>query len=99
MLKEILAEFDREDAPLDLNELSRRLNIQSSALEGMITTLVRQGKLQSDAAADPEQGAVSCSSGQCAGCSAASQCPFISKIPRTYERVRTTESRKNKHRS
>jgi hypothetical protein len=97
MLKEILAEFERVDAPLDLNELSERLNIQKSALQGMVTTLVHQGKLRDDSFAGPSQGEITCSSAHCSGCSIASKCPFIGKMPRTYERVRTPKSRKNDH--
>lgn len=87
MLKEILAEFDRVDAPLDLNELSDRLNIQKSALQGMITTLVNQGKLNKDATAGPSQGKSTCS-GHCMGCAAASNCPFIGKMPVSYSKTK-----------
>ena len=58
MLREILAEFDRVDAPLDLTELSARLNIQKSALQGMMTTLVRQGKLKMDGTAGSSLGRI-----------------------------------------
>lgn len=88
MLKEILAEFDRVDAPLDLNELSERLNIQKSALQGMMTTLVNQGKLKKDTVAGPSQGETTCNGVQCMGCSASSQCPFIGKMPASYSKVR-----------
>jgi hypothetical protein len=88
MLKEILAEFDRVDAPLDLNELSERLNIQKSALQGMIITLVNQGKLNTDADAGSSQGEVSCGGVQCMGCSAASNCPFIGKMPTSYTKAK-----------
>ncbi len=46
MLSEILKAFREADGPLDLNELGRRLGIEKSALEGMLETLVRQGKLR-----------------------------------------------------
>jgi hypothetical protein len=45
MLAQIIDEFKRADGPLDLNELSRRLGVERSALEGMLQLLVRQGKL------------------------------------------------------
>lgn len=45
MLTEILKAF-RSGEPLDLNELGRRLGTERSALEGMLETLVRQGKLK-----------------------------------------------------
>jgi len=45
MLAQIIDEFKRADGLLDLNELSRRLGVERSALEGMLQLLVRQGKL------------------------------------------------------
>jgi hypothetical protein len=46
MLKEIIRAFKEAAGPLDLNELSRKLGTDRSALEGMLATLVRQGKLR-----------------------------------------------------
>jgi hypothetical protein len=46
MLSEILKAFRRTDEPMDLNRLSRELGTDRSALEGMLETLVRQGKLK-----------------------------------------------------
>jgi hypothetical protein len=46
MLTEILKTFRETAQPMDLNELSRALGTDRSALEGMLETLVRQGKLK-----------------------------------------------------
>ena len=46
MLARIINEFKRAKEPLDLSELSRHLDIERSALEGMLELLVRQGKLR-----------------------------------------------------
>jgi hypothetical protein len=46
MLTEILKAFRDSPGPLDLNQLSRQLGTDRSALEGMLDTLVRQGKLR-----------------------------------------------------
>ena len=46
MLSKILSEFRQTDGPVDLRDLSQRLDIDRSALEGMLETLVRQGKLK-----------------------------------------------------
>lgn len=46
MLSEILKAFRQTGGPLDLNELSRQLGTERSALEGMLELLVRQGKLK-----------------------------------------------------
>ena len=45
MLQTILAEFRRSSTPMCLDELSRKLEIESSALEGMLQTLVRSRRL------------------------------------------------------
>jgi hypothetical protein len=55
MLAEILKEFKQAKEPMDLNELSRRLGTERSALEGMLELLVRQGKLR-----EIKPGAVEC---------------------------------------
>ena len=85
MIKQILAEFDRADAPLDLDELSQRLKIQKSALQGMLQTLVRQGKLKKDSEAAGSE--PSCGRFQCMGCAASSKCPFIGKMPASYTKT------------
>lgn len=46
MLSEILKAFRQTGGPLDLNELSRQLGTERSALKGMLELLVRQGKLK-----------------------------------------------------
>jgi|GEM_PF-3001090 len=46
MLSQILKAFEESSGPMDLNELSRRLRTERSALEGMLGLLVRQGKLK-----------------------------------------------------
>jgi hypothetical protein len=46
MLSQIIDAFKQTAAPLDINELGRRLGIERSALEGMLGLLVRQGRLR-----------------------------------------------------
>ena len=46
MLKQILAEFQQTKTSVCLDELSRKLEIETSALEGMLQTLVQRGRLQ-----------------------------------------------------
>ena len=46
MLAEIMKRFRDENHPLGLDELSRELGVERTALEGMLLTLVRQGKLR-----------------------------------------------------
>ena len=46
MLTRIIDEFRKADGVVDLNELSRRLGVDRSALKGMLALLVHQGKLR-----------------------------------------------------
>jgi hypothetical protein len=45
MLRQILAEFEQNRAPLCLDELSQKLGVAPAALEGMLHTLVQKGRL------------------------------------------------------
>jgi len=45
MLAQILVEFDRERRPLSSRELASRLGKDLAAVEGMLETLVRSGRL------------------------------------------------------
>ena len=45
MLQQILTEFRQAQRPLCPDELSHKLAIETSALEGMLHTLVRAGRL------------------------------------------------------
>ncbi|MCK4598939.1 hypothetical protein KAU37_03835 [Candidatus Bipolaricaulota bacterium] len=46
MLSRIREAFEKAVGPLDLNELSHRLGVEQSALDGMLEFLVRKGKLR-----------------------------------------------------
>lgn len=46
MLGEIVKRFKDADHPLSIDQLSRELGVDRTALEGMLLTLVRQGKLK-----------------------------------------------------
>jgi hypothetical protein len=67
MLTEILRAFREADRPIDLNRLSRQLDVESSALEGMLQTLVHQGKLR-----EITPGSVTC-----ADCPRRSGCTYL----------------------
>jgi hypothetical protein len=84
MLKQVLTELENAGLALNLNELSRKLGIERSALEGMITYLVQKGKLQDDEKAH-EAALGLCGSGNCGrSCPGPQGCPFLIKIPRTF---------------
>lgn len=63
MLSQIVKEFRESGGTIDLAELSRRLGVEPSALDGMLEVLVRQGRLQKTCAL----GGGSCG-GSCRGC-------------------------------
>jgi len=86
MLWQVLHEVEAASAPLDLNELSRRLDVERSALDGMIQFWVRKGRLVDDTAgAGPVT--VACANHGCGGCASGQGCPFTMKGPRTLSLV------------
>ena len=82
MLRKVLDEVEAARAPLDLNELSRRLDLDRSVLEGMIQFWVRKGRLVDDAAI-AGRATVACAAHGCGGCAGSQACPFTMKMPRT----------------
>jgi DNA-binding IclR family transcriptional regulator len=80
MLSRIIKELERAGGAIDLNELSRRLGVQRSALDGMIETLVRKGRLREVEAGEPPP--------MCASCGKRSACTLMS-IGKAYEVVNT----------
>jgi len=83
MLRQVLHEIEAAQGPLDLNELSRRLDVDRGALEGMVQFWVRKGRLIDDVAV-AETAAV-CAVGHCGGsCAGPRDCPFPMKMPRTF---------------
>lgn len=84
MLHQVLHEIERANGPITLNELSRRLDVEASALQGMIEFWVRKGRLRDDEAATAVATS-SCTPGQCGdNCFGLSACPFTAKMPRSY---------------
>ena len=84
MLSEILKLFRQTGEPLNLNELSHRLRIERNALEGMLETLVRQGKLKE----------VNVGSEVCVQCSHRSSCKHLQTggiLGKVYELADQTE--------
>jgi len=72
---------------MNLYELSCRLEVERSALEGMIDHLVRQGKLQDDEASSAVD-MPACAGSNCGGsCLGPEHCPFVAKMPRILSLV------------
>ena len=78
MLSKILREFEDRNGPLDLNELSRRLGVERSALGGMLGLLVRQGRLR-----EVSSGTEACT--QCAVCLSCRHVQVGNPLGRAYE--------------
>jgi hypothetical protein len=84
MLSQVVTELKNAESGVNLNELSRKLGIERSALQGMIAYLVLKGKLQDDEKAY-EMALGLCDTGSCGGsCPGPQGCPFVMKIPRTF---------------
>jgi len=84
MLKQLLVEIKNSHGTIALNELSRKLDIDSGALEGMLTYWAQKGHLR-DGDAELASASIECFSGSCGdSCSGMAACPFIAKMPKTY---------------
>ena len=83
MLNQIIETIRTEKAPISVQGLSRRLDIDQSALEGMLAYLSQKGIIvnQTDENLTEEQ---TCTGLSCKGCSAASGCPFSGRQPKRY---------------
>lgn len=80
MLSRILKGFEQARGPLDLNELSRRMGVERSALNGMLEFLVRKGKLR-----EVGLGTETCA--HCAGRLSCAQLQMGNLIGKWYELV------------
>jgi hypothetical protein len=77
MLQQVLQAFELATGPVSLDELSRQLGMERSALEGMIAFWVRKGRLKEDGGTCGAAGS---------GCSCSSHpggCSFDHVGPRT----------------
>ena len=87
MLRQVLRELESAQGPVNTNELSRKLGIERSALEGMIEFWVRKGRLKSDDQIAAETLAT-CTTGSCScSCPGPRECPYLMKMPLTYSLV------------
>lgn len=87
MLERLLTSIKETSGPISFDELSKRLQVERSALEPMVDLLVRRGLLTEWTAAATD---LACSSGACGtSCSGMQGCPFVAGgMPRTLE-IRT----------
>jgi hypothetical protein len=83
MLNQVLNEIKNSKNGINLRELSRKLNIEQGALNGMIQFWVQKGRLVDDDAAEVDS--CSIASGSCgSSCSCPDSCPFVMEMPKSY---------------
>lgn len=80
MLNQVLHALQTADGPISLDELSRRLEIDRGALEGMIAFWVRKGKLRDESVCGSRGPGCTCSSHP-------GGCTFDRAAPRTISVV------------
>jgi len=81
MLTKILDYIRTASDSFSVRQLSQKLGVEPSALQGMLEQLVRMGKLEIkeeeiDAEADCKT---------CVGCKGTAECPFIFHLPIQYQ--------------
>jgi len=81
MLTQVLHEIENARGPITLRELSRKLEVNPQALEGMLQFWVRKGRIQNN----DEMDSRSDDTDVCGSvCSSSTNCAFIAKMPKTY---------------
>jgi hypothetical protein len=84
MLQKVLNEVKRAGGTVNLNELALKLNVERSALDGMIQFWIRKGRIRDDDLAE-SQPFEACQTNGCAGnCPGPKGCPFVMTPPRTF---------------
>lgn len=78
MLSRILEQLKEAKGPLDLNEMSRRLGVERSALDGMLQLLVRKDRLR-------EVGPTTEACSHCAGCFSCAQGQTGNPLGKAYQ--------------
>lgn len=91
MLRELLRLIESANGPMTLSELSRRLDVDAGALEGMLDHWVRKGRLKIGGGAAAACSGKNVAGDFCGSCSGASSCPFMARLPRSYSVVRLND--------
>jgi len=84
MLYQVLNEMQSAHGTLRLSELAARLNVEPSALEGMLAFWSGKGRIAPPVMIEGDT--ASCAA-PCAGaCPGAAECPFVAKMPKMWEK-------------
>ncbi|MCD4754136.1 MAG: HTH domain-containing protein [Anaerolineaceae bacterium] len=81
MLTKILERIRNTNGTITIRQLSQELNVEPTALEGIILQLSRMGKLEI-VEDDVTEGGTNCKA--CIGCNGVADCPFIIKLLRSF---------------
>lgn len=84
LLDRLQSELSDVNGPIRSNDLASRLGVAPSALDGMLETLTRLGRLNSTAAEE----STACTGVSCgSGCTGIDACPFVANVPDSYSLV------------
>ncbi len=83
MLHQVLREIEQATEPLSLGDLARKLDVDQSTLDGMLTFWVRKGRI----VVSDIDGQTCATGGGCTSCGSSTGCPFAGKAPRTFALV------------
>jgi hypothetical protein len=90
VLTQVLQELESAQGPVSLDDLSRKLGVERTALEGMIAFWVRKGRLKEDYAA-VLQGL--CPGAECdSTCPGAESCRWVTNLPRSFSLLTKPEA-------
>ena len=81
LLYNVLHKIEGNDGPVSINDIARELNVDASAVEGMISFWVNKGRLK-------RIGGTACVPSGCSTCSMVkgqTGCPFTISGPNGYE--------------
>jgi hypothetical protein len=82
ILQQVLYELESSRGPVNLNDLSRKLGVEPSALAGMIAFLLHKGRLTRGCGSGTTANIDQCSDGNCSAlCLAKPVRPELIKLP------------------
>lgn len=84
MLSLVLREMQRSKEPISITALSEKMNIDRSALEGMLDYLSHKGRVIKECSQDEELAKITMCMSCGKNCPGSVQCPFAIKMPKKY---------------
>ena len=84
MYSQVMRELQAAHGTLRLEDLAARVNVEPSALKGMLEFWVRKGRMRTGDG--DAMDAAACAGGQ--ACPGATECMFVARMPAMYSVVR-----------